>query len=58
MRYSMGLDKPAQAIEAAVRRVLDEKKFGGSEFRTKDLGGTVSTTQMGDKILEALKETL
>ena len=53
----MGLDKPAQAIESAVRRVLDEKKVGGFEFRTKDLGGNVSTEQMGDKILEALKET-
>jgi 3-isopropylmalate dehydrogenase len=58
LRYSMGLDKPAQAIESAVRRVLDEEKVGGFEFRTKDLGGNVSTTQMGDKILEALKETL
>lgn len=54
----MGLDKPAKAIETAVRRVLDEKNVGGFEFRTKDLGGNVSTTQMGDKILEALKETL
>ena len=52
------MDKPAQAIESAVRRVLDEEKVGGFEFRTKDLGGNVSTTQMGDKILEALKEAL
>jgi len=58
LRYSIGLEKPAQAIEAAVRRVLDEEKAGGFHFRTKDLGGIVSTTQMGDKILEALKETL
>jgi len=58
LRYSMGLDRPAQAIESAVRRVLDEKKVGGFEFRTKDLGGHVSTAQMGDKILEALKEIL
>jgi len=58
LRYSMGLDKPAQAIESAVRRVLDEERAGGFGFKTKDLGGNVSTTQMGDKILEALKETL
>ena len=58
LRYSMGLDKPAQAIESAVRRVLDEERVGGFGFRTKDLGGSVSTTQMGDKILEALKESL
>ena len=54
----MGLDKPAQAIEAAVRRVLDEEKSGGFYLRTKDLGGNVSTKEMGAKILEALKETL
>jgi len=58
LKYSLGLNKPAQAIENAVRRVLDEEKLGGFEFRTKDLGGDVSTTQMGDKILEALKEIL
>ena len=54
----MGLDKPARAIESAVRRVLDEEMFGGFEFRTKDLGGSISTTQMGDKVLEVLKEIL
>lgn len=58
LRYSMGLDKSAQAIEAAVRRVLDEKTAGGFCFRTKDLGGNVSTTQMGEKVLEVLKESL
>ena len=58
LRYSMGLDKPARAIEAAVRRVLDEEKAGGFHLRTKDLGGNVSTTQMGNKVLEVLKETL
>jgi len=58
LRYSMGLGEPAQAIESAVRRVLDEEKFGGFELRTKDLGGNVSTTQMGGKILDALKELL
>ena len=52
------MEKPAQAIEGAVRRVLDEEKDGGFYFRTKDLGGSVTTTQMGDKILEVLKETL
>jgi len=54
----MGLDKPARAIETAVGRVLDEEVAGGFGFRTKDLGGSVSTTQMGDKILEVLKEIL
>jgi len=38
--------------------VLDEEKLGGLKLRTRDLGGNVSTTQMGDKILEVLKEIL
>jgi 3-isopropylmalate dehydrogenase len=58
LRYSIGLDRPAQAIESAVRRVLDEEDIGGFGLRTKDLGGSVSTKQMGEKILEVLKETL
>jgi hypothetical protein len=29
-----------------------KRDIGGFGFRTKDLGGSVSTTQMGEKILE------
>ncbi|CCM00667.1 uncharacterized protein FIBRA_02706 [Fibroporia radiculosa] len=58
LRYSLGLDHYAQAIENAVRKVLDEKSKGGFELRTADLGGTVKTTEIGDKIVEVLKELL
>ncbi|KAJ7180388.1 3-isopropylmalate dehydrogenase [Mycena crocata] len=52
LRYSLGLEKPAKAIEDAVRKVLD----GGA--RTKDLGGSVSTVEIGDRVVEALKGLL
>lgn len=58
LRYSLGLDKPATAIETAVRKVLDEEAQGGLGLRTADLGGKVKTVEMGDKIVETLKTLL
>ena len=48
LRYSLGLEKYAKAIEEAVRKVLDDKAAGGHELRTADLGGSVKTREMGD----------
>ncbi|ORY48927.1 3-isopropylmalate dehydrogenase [Rhizoclosmatium globosum] len=39
VRYSLGMEKEAKAIEDAVRKVLDEPAQGGRGLRTKDLGG-------------------
>lgn len=50
LRYSLGLEKPAKAIEAAVRKVLDDG------LRTADLGGTATTKDTGDRIVEELKK--
>ncbi|KAI0720319.1 3-isopropylmalate dehydrogenase [Cerioporus squamosus] len=58
LRYSLGLEKYAQAIEAAVRKALDDKPSGGFELRTADLGGSVKTSELGDKIVEILKGLL
>ncbi|RSH80481.1 3-isopropylmalate dehydrogenase [Apiotrichum porosum] len=58
LRYSLGQAKAAEAIEAAVRKVLDPVETGGFDFRTKDLGGNKSTTEMGDKIVEVLATIL
>lgn len=58
LRYSLGLDKPATAIENAVRKVLDEQDKGGLGLRTADLGGKIKTVDMGDKIVETLKGLL
>jgi len=55
LRYSLGLEKQAQLIEVAVRKALDAKDAGGLELRTADLGGSVATNEIGDKIVELLK---
>ncbi|GLB34036.1 putative LEU2 [Lyophyllum shimeji] len=58
LRYSLDLEKPAAAIELAVRKALDSPELGGLGLRTRDLGGEVTTEQMGDNIVEILKGLL
>lgn len=58
LRYSLGLDRQAKAVEDAVRKVLDDKEAGGHGLRTADLGGNVKTEEIGDKIVEVLKSVL
>ncbi|SAL98232.1 hypothetical protein [Absidia glauca] len=48
LRYSLGFEKEAVAVEQAVREVLD------ANIRTRDLKGTHSTTEVGDKVAEVL----
>ena len=58
LRYSAGLDQEADAIEAAVKKVLDEG------WRTADLARgdkpaqVVSTSEMGGRVAAALNEIL
>ncbi|GAA6020263.1 hypothetical protein JCM8202_002597 [Rhodotorula sphaerocarpa] len=54
LRYSFGREKEAKLVEEAVRVVLDDEKAGGFGYRTKDLGGDKTTTQVGDKVVEVL----
>jgi 3-isopropylmalate dehydrogenase len=58
LRYSLGLQKEAKAVEDAVRKVLDLPNEGGFGFRTKDLGGDKGTVEIGDKIVEVLRDLL
>lgn len=48
LRYSLGKAEDADRLEAAVAKAL----AGGA--RSADLGGTMSTTQMGDAVVAAL----
>ena len=48
LRYSLGLPEVADRIEVAVAKAL----AGGA--RSADLGGTMSTSEMGDAVLAAL----
>ena len=58
LRYSLGLEKPAKAIEKAVQKALDTSELGGFGLRTADLGGKVPTKELGDKIVQILREML
>lgn len=60
LRYSLNFDKEAEAVEAAVRKVLDspDASTPGLGYRTKDLHGDKTTTEIGDKIGEVLAELL
>lgn len=58
LRYSLGLDAEAEAIELAVRKVLDEVSEGGKGLRTADLAGQVSTQELGDSVVESLRSIL
>jgi homoaconitase/3-isopropylmalate dehydratase large subunit len=49
LEYSLGLHAEARAVEEAVRRVLDIQGL-----RTRDLGGSASTSTMGDAVLKEL----
>jgi 3-isopropylmalate dehydrogenase len=48
LRYSLGMEEAADRIEAAVTAAL----VGGA--RTPDLGGALTTREMGDAVLKAL----
>ncbi|BGO88740.1 hypothetical protein NBRC10512_005189 [Rhodotorula toruloides] len=54
LRYSFGKEQEARLVEEAVRIVLDDESAGGCAYRTKDLGGDKTTTQVGDKVVEVL----
>ncbi|WVQ94220.1 3-isopropylmalate dehydrogenase [Kwoniella sp. CBS 9459] len=56
LRYSLGKGHEASLIEKAVQKVLDAPEVGGYDLRTKDLGGNARTEEVGDKVVEALKE--
>jgi 3-isopropylmalate dehydrogenase len=58
LRYSLGLDAAAKAVEDAVSKVLDGKEVGGYGLRTMDLGGKATTKDIGDKVVAVLKELL
>ncbi|KAI8621892.1 3-isopropylmalate dehydrogenase [Chytriomyces sp. MP71] len=58
LRYSLGMEREAKAIEDAVRIVLDETAQGGRGLRTKDLGGNAMTSEIGDAVVVEVKKIL
>ncbi|OMJ30425.1 putative aconitate hydratase [Smittium culicis] len=58
LRYSLNLEAEANAVEQAVRKVLDDDELNGFGIRTADLQGTDSTTTVGEAVIRALKPLL
>lgn len=58
LRWSLGRDAEATAIERAVRTTLDAPELGGAGMRTGDLGGSATTAAVGDAVLAALDKLL
>lgn len=52
LRYSLGLPAEAKAVEEAVKRTIEDG------VRTKDIGGSSSTKEVGDAVSEHLKKIL
>jgi 3-isopropylmalate dehydrogenase len=52
LRYSLNLPKEAEAVEAAVKNAID------TGVRTKDIGGSASTTEMGDAVVAELEKII
>jgi 3-isopropylmalate dehydrogenase len=57
-RYSLGETRAADAIEAAVRQVLDARADGGDEVRTRDLHGQAGSKDVGDAVCARLEKLL
>ncbi|OLY85333.1 putative aconitate hydratase [Smittium mucronatum] len=58
LRYSLGLEAEANAVEQAVRKALDDDELNGYGIRTADLKGTDSTSVVGDAVIKALTPLL
>jgi len=58
LRYSLGHGQQADLIEKAVTKVLNGPELGGFDLRTRDLKGTASTSDVGDKVVEVLEGLL
>ncbi|KAN0060976.1 3-isopropylmalate dehydrogenase [Thecaphora frezii] len=58
LRYSLHEFKAAEAIELAVRKVLDAPEIGGVGLRTKDLGGEAGSKDVGDAVIAQLEKIL
>ncbi len=52
LQYSLHLPAESKAVEEAVRRTIEKG------IRTKDIGGTSSTVEVGDAVAEELKNVL
>jgi 3-isopropylmalate dehydrogenase len=58
LRYSFSMPREADLLEDAVQKTLDSHSHNGLEIRTKDLGGSASTQEVGDAVALQLQTLL
>lgn len=58
LRYSLDLQDEADLIESAASRVLSGQASGGLGIRTRDLGGTATTEDVGDAVCASLRSLM
>lgn len=52
LRYSLGLPKEANAVEQAVKNAID------NGCRSRDIGGSAGTKEVGDAVIAELEKIL
>ncbi|EEB08407.1 3-isopropylmalate dehydrogenase Leu1 [Schizosaccharomyces japonicus yFS275] len=58
LRWALNAPAEAQAIDDAVRKVLDDKSIGGRGLYTRDLGGEAMTADITKAVCEELEKLL
>ncbi|VVT55270.1 uncharacterized protein SAPINGB_P004512 [Magnusiomyces paraingens] len=58
LRYTCGQAALADLLDTAVGHVLEDTEAGGLGLRTRDLGGTLGTSALGDAIANEFKTRL
>lgn len=58
LRYSFSMPREAGLLEEAVRKTLDSPDDNGLEIRTKDLGGSATTREVGDAVSSQFRTLL
>lgn len=58
LRYSFSMPQEADFLEEAVRKTLDSHDINGLEIRTRDLGGSASTREVGDAVASQFRTLL
>lgn len=58
LRYSFNMPDEARTIELAIRETLENKADGGMGLRTRDIGGSATTGEIGDAICFILRKKL
>lgn len=58
LQYSFSMPREAHLLEEAVRKTFDSHDSNGLEIRTRDVGGSASTREVGDAVASQFRTLL